>query len=71
MRIKDITGERFGALLVVERTKRTDPKGRAFWKCKCLGCGRFIEVRGDNLRSGRSEKCCWCNGGCGKGSVEV
>lgn len=71
MYVKNISGERFGELLVIERTGRTDLKRRAYWKCKCLICGRFIEVRGDNLRRGASTKCCKCHNGSGRGSREI
>lgn len=57
--IRDLTGERFGFLLVLGRVPNSAPLR---WKCKCTGCGRVREVAGFNLRSGRSLSC----GSCGK-----
>ena len=68
--VKDISGQRFGSLLVIERTKTTDKKQRAFWKCKCL-CGKTIDVRGDRLRLGTSTKCSFCRNGMGRASREI
>ena len=68
--LKDLTGQTFGTLIVIERTGRINVKRQAFWKCKC-GCGRIIEVRGDNLRAGKSTKCCVCNRNAGWGSREL
>jgi hypothetical protein len=58
-RLQDLTGERFGLLLVLGRVPNTSP---LMWKCKCTGCGRIREVAGFSLRSGRSLSC----GSCGK-----
>jgi len=47
-------GDRFGKLSVL---RRTENRGRhASWECKC-SCGRKIAVRGDRLRSGRTQSC--------------
>jgi hypothetical protein len=58
-RLQDLTGERFGLLLVLGRVPNSSPLR---WKCKCTGCGRIRKVAGFNLRSGRSLSC----GSCGK-----
>lgn len=54
----DLTGQRFGRLTVIERTKR--PMGSnaqgPFWRCKC-DCGRSVVVTGSNLRYGRTQSC--------------
>ena len=68
--VKDISGQTFGKLIVIERTNRTDPKQRAYWKCKCL-CGNIIDVRGDNLRRGGSTKCTKCKDRGGRASREI
>lgn len=69
--VKDLEGQIFGNFLVIEPTKRTNAKRQKFWKCKCLICGKYYEIRGDNLRRGISTKCCNCNGGAGRGSREI
>ena len=57
--VNDLTGQRFGLLSVVSRTKSKNKK-HAFWKCKC-DCGNEIVVRGNLLTSGNNKSC-----GCGK-----
>lgn len=69
--VKDISGQMFGNFLVIEQTGRVNAKQQKFWKCKCLICGKYYEVRGDNLRRGISTKCSVCYGGRGWGSREV
>ena len=52
---KDLLGQRFGKLLVVQKTdKRKD--GRIVWKCKC-DCGNIIEVTSHNLLNGHTKSC--------------
>lgn len=50
----DLTGERFGRLLIAERvgTKR----GHALWRCKC-DCGNYVSVPSNDLRSGNTHSC--------------
>lgn len=50
----DLTGQRFGRLQVLEKTKRT--KGHLYWKCAC-DCGAITEVSGPNLRSSVTKSC--------------
>ena len=60
--LKDLTGQTFGKLTVIERAdSRLDKYGRkvAYWRCKCL-CGKVTEVRGAELTSGHTKSC-----GCG------
>ena len=54
----DLTGRRFGRLLVVERTNKRS-YGSAVYLCKC-DCGNFTEVRSGQLASGRHTKSCGC-----------
>lgn len=59
----DLTGERFGRLLVIREAGR-DKRGKILWLCRCLGkngddCGNEVVVRGDHLRS-ESIKSCGC-----------
>lgn len=60
MKLKDLTGQRFGRLTVVERDGTyvspdgltTTPK----WLCKC-GCGNTSTVIGRNLITGATRSC--------------
>ena len=51
----DITGHRFGRLVVLGRQGRT-ANGKALWLCQC-DCGNTSIVQGCNLRSGNSNSC--------------
>lgn len=42
-RLKDLLGQRFGRLTVIERVE-SDSNGNAYWKCKC-DCGNYCTVR--------------------------
>lgn len=55
MRPIDLTGQRFGRLVVVERAG-SNAHGAAMWRCVC-DCGGEARVRGDGLRSGRTRSC--------------
>lgn len=54
MKKVDLTGERFGRLLVVERTGSRN--GNALYKCVC-DCGEVSYVKSNNLFSGTSKSC--------------
>lgn len=51
----DLTGQKFGKLLVLERVENTWD-GRARWKCQC-DCGTIKEIVGEALRNGSSMSC--------------
>lgn len=53
--LKDLTGQRFGRLTVIERAG-SDNQKRATWKCQC-DCGNVIIVFSCNLLQGRSQSC--------------
>lgn len=55
MAIKDITGMRFGRLVVIEPTNERK-KGAVLWVCKC-DCGNETVVNGSNLRRGDTKSC--------------
>ena len=57
-RLKDLTGEKFGQLTVIQRIDNKNE--RVYWLCKC-SCGKEIEVRGGNLTSGNTTSCGYCN----------
>jgi hypothetical protein len=46
--------ERFGRLLVLERSEKI--KGRYYWLCRC-DCGVVCDVNHDSLVSGRTKSC--------------
>lgn len=51
----DITGQRFGRLVVLNDAGRTD-QGKAKWRCRC-DCGAEIITRGSSLRNGATRSC--------------
>lgn len=59
---KDLTGQRFGRLTVIERVEDyVSPKGKKFskWLCKC-DCGNSCIVVGRNLTKKNGTKSCGC-----------
>lgn len=58
-KLKDLTGKRFGKLVVIERDEtKILPSGqrKTYWKCKC-DCGNDCSVSATNLQSGHSVSC--------------
>lgn len=52
--LRDLTGQRFGRLIVIERAEN---KGKQVaWLCRC-DCGAEITTRSDNLTSGGTQSC--------------
>lgn len=51
----DITGQRFGRLLVLENAGKLDGR-RYHWKCQC-DCGNVKIIEGTRLRSGNTTSC--------------
>ena len=54
MRGKDLIGQRFGRLVVIE--KLPSKNKRCWWKCKC-DCGNFKDVPTKYLTSGTTQSC--------------
>ena len=54
-RIVDLTGKKFGQLLVLQESGRKNRQ--VLWKCVC-DCGKTVLVRGSDLRNG--QKSCGC-----------
>ena len=54
-RVIDLTGQRFGRLLVLHRVKNVRP-ARACWHCRC-DCGNEINTLSWSLRSGETRSC--------------
>ncbi len=51
----DLTGQRFGRLVVISRAE-TDNFGKIYWLC-CCDCGKKVVVRGNQLRRGWTRSC--------------
>lgn len=57
MKAKDLTGQRFGRLVAIERTERHEPSnGCYFWRCIC-DCGRTHYANTNNLTMGAVKSC--------------
>jgi hypothetical protein len=55
----DLTGKRFGKLLVLRRVEAPDNskiKNRPYWLCKCK-CGKYKTILGLNLRKNYTTSC--------------
>ena len=55
LRIKDLTGQRFGKLVAV-RVLPERQNHRIVWECLC-DCGNTVAILGDSLRIGRTGSC--------------
>ena len=55
MRKIDITGQKFGRLMVLSDTGKKS-RGHRIWLCRCV-CGQLIEVLSDRLRSSHTKSC--------------
>ena len=53
---KDLTGQRFGRLTVIEKTDKRSSGRNVVWKCRC-DCGNECEMASGSLRSGNSKSC--------------
>ena len=53
--IKDLTGQRFGRLLVLAKTDKRIYR-HVVWKCKC-DCGNECFVPSNSLKTGRTQSC--------------
>lgn len=61
LNFKDLTGQKFGKLIVLKRCEDKVIQGRKFvqWICKC-SCGRETKVLASNLKNGNTESCGFC-----------
>lgn len=55
-RLKDLTGQIFGRLMVVKMTNKHAQNGSIIWACKC-SCGNNCEVSAGDLLRGRIVSC--------------
>lgn len=53
---KNLVGQRFGRLVVLERANENTSNGGAIWVCQC-DCGTIKNIPGECLRSGVSMSC--------------
>lgn len=53
---KNIIGQRFGRLVVIQRAEKKQSNGAIIWLCKC-DCGNFVEISGTSLRRGTTQSC--------------
>lgn len=59
-KVKDLTGQRFGKLTVIERCGSTNSKHKvALWLCKC-DCGNEVKRTGSHLKSNYINSCGSC-----------
>jgi hypothetical protein len=58
---QDLTNQEFGKLIVLKRVEDKIYNNRKFvqWECKCK-CGNHIKVISDNLKSGNTQSCGFC-----------
>ena len=55
-KIKNLTGQRFGELTVIEDTGMRTKNGLVIWRCKC-SCGKECHISSQSLQSGRTRSC--------------
>jgi hypothetical protein len=53
--IRDLTGQKFGRLVVLEKTEK-NKAGMWYWLCRC-DCGNTCIIRGAYLKSGSTQSC--------------
>jgi hypothetical protein len=56
-RFRDLTGETFGRLFVLECLGKRNHRTSYFWLCECSCSKKIIEVRGDQLTSDKTRSC--------------
>ena len=55
LKIKDLTGQRFGRLTVIGATEKRSGTN-IVWECKC-DCGNTAYIKGESLQRGQSRSC--------------
>lgn len=56
----NLVGFHFGYLEVLKKSDHKDASRHAYWTCRCERCGSIKNIRSDNLWSGRSTTCGYC-----------
>lgn len=63
-KILDITGRKFGHLLVLRaNSRKVDENGRLLpitWRCLCENCGNEVDIPGTQLRNSSNRTSCGC-----------
>lgn len=57
----DLSGRKFGTLLVLEPFERFDVVHRGKCWIVCCDCGRKLIVRGTAMTTGNTKSCCLCS----------
>lgn len=55
-KIIDLTGQRFGRLVVLQKSAQKSKNGSAMWECRC-DCGNKVAVSAKHLKSGATKSC--------------
>lgn len=55
-RLIDLTGQRYGRLVVLRRSPKSGTNKGVYWLCRC-DCGKEKYIRGANLRNGTIRSC--------------
>lgn len=55
-RANDLTGQKFGRLIVIERDLSVTDKKGTYWRCKCE-CGNEKIIMGHSLKNGSTQSC--------------
>ena len=56
MRLNDLSGKRFGRLVVLGRMAQNNANNKVIWLCQC-DCGRQTVVIGSRLYTGKTKSC--------------
>jgi len=56
MNKNDLTGQRFGRLVVLRDSGKRSPSNNIYWLCQC-DCGKTKATLGQRLRSGKTSSC--------------
>ena len=64
---KNLIGQRFGKLTVIEKTDKRSNNRFIVWKCKC-DCGNICEVISSSLKNGHTKSCGCLNS---KGELKI
>lgn len=52
----DLTGNKYGRLLVLRRCRELQKGSTLLWECRC-DCGNIVITRGYQLKDGRTTSC--------------
>lgn len=57
LNFKNLIGQRFGKLVVTNRSQKKDTNGQYYWICKCDCGSKNVEISGHNLVSRGTQSC--------------